>query len=301
MRRAGWQMYLAPEITGSYEESPPALLDFAERDRRWCQGNLQHSRLVFARGFYWMSRLHLVMGIMSYLASPIWLIFIALGLLLALQAHFLRPEYFPTQFALFPTWPVFDPVRAVRLFVGTMGVLVAPKVCGYTLLLKKRPLVRGFGGWGRAGLSVGCETLLSALIAPVMMVMQTAVVVGIMTGRDVGWKAQRRDDGSIPWRAIVRRHRAHTLVGVGLAAVAYVISPPFLAWMSPVVLGLLLAIPVSAATGRPGWGCSLRRLGLLGDPRRSGATRPPPARQRAGPLPRCPTPPGARCLDTAGG
>ena len=100
MRRAGWKVYLLPEIGGSYEESPPSLIDFAERDRRWCQGNLQHSRLLLTRGFYWLSRFHLATGIMSYLASPIWLVFIGLGILLALQARFLRPEYFPAEFVL---------------------------------------------------------------------------------------------------------------------------------------------------------------------------------------------------------
>lgn len=41
---------------------------------------------------------------MSYLASPLWLLLIGLGLLLALQAHVLHPDYFPHRFALFPTW-----------------------------------------------------------------------------------------------------------------------------------------------------------------------------------------------------
>jgi membrane glycosyltransferase len=180
LRRAGWQVYLVPEITGSYEESPPSLLDFADRDRRWCQGNLQHSRLLTAKGLYWLSRCHLLLGIMAYLASPIWLGFISLGLLLALQAHFLRPEYFPQAFALFPTWPVFDPQRALRLCVGTLGVLVAPKLCGYVWFCTQGPLVRCSGGRLCAGVSVLGETLLSALIAPVMMVMQTAVVLGIL-------------------------------------------------------------------------------------------------------------------------
>jgi membrane glycosyltransferase len=263
LRRAGWKVYLAPEITGSYEESPPSLIDFADRDRRWCQGNLQHMKVVLARGLHWMSRLHLTMGIMSYLASPIWLIFIMLGLMLALQAHFIRPEYFPTGYALFPTWPVFNPERAMRLFVGTMAVLVAPKLFGYVLLCKDRQLARRFGGLVRAGVSLLFETIMSALIAPVMMLMQSAVVLGILTGRDVGWNTQRRDDGSIPLRAIVRRHLAHTLFGVILASAAYAISPPFLAWMSPVVLGLLLAIPMSAATARQKLGRIARRLGLL--------------------------------------
>ena len=266
IRRAGWKVYLVPEIAGSYEECPPSLLDFAERDRRWCQGNLQHSRVVPAAGLHWLSRLHLVMGIMSYLASPIWLLFIVLGILLALQAHFLRPEYFPKEFALFPTWPTFDAERALRLFMGTMAVLVAPKLFGYILLLKDRQTVRRCGGALRTGVSVLVEIILSSLMAPLMMLMHSAEVMAIVTGRDTGWKAQRRDDGSIPFRVIARRHRGHTLFGVLLAVAAYNVSPGLLAWLSPIVLGLVLAIPVSAATGWQGLGKVVRRLGLLATP-----------------------------------
>jgi membrane glycosyltransferase len=96
-----------------------------------------------------------------------------------------------------------------------------------------------------------------------LMVMQSAVVLGILTGRDVGWNTQRRDDGSIPLRAVARRHLAHTLFGIVLASVAYAVSPPFLAWLSPVILGLVLAIPISAATGQQALGRTARRLGLL--------------------------------------
>jgi membrane glycosyltransferase len=266
MRRAGWKVYLAPDITGTYEESPPSLLDFAERDRRWCQGNLQHSRLVAVAGFHWLSRLHLVMGIMSYLVSPLWLLFIILGISLALQAHFLRPEYFPKEVALFPTWPIFDPERALRLFAWTMAVLIGPKVFGYLVLVQDRQTVRRCGGVLRAGISVLVETVLSSLIAPVMMLMQSAEVLGIVTGRDAGWKTQRRDDGSLPFRVIARRHRTHTICGVVLAVAAYAVSPVLLAWVSPVVLGLVLAIPVSAITGWPALGRAVRRLGLLVTP-----------------------------------
>ena len=283
LRRAGWKVYLTPEITGSYEESPPSLLDFAERDRRWCQGNLQHIRIVPARGLYWMSRLHLAMGIMSYLASPIWLVFIMLGFLLALQAHFIRPEYFAKDVGLFPTWPVFNPKLAARLFVSTMAVLVAPRVFGYVLLCTNRQMARRYGGLFRAGMSVLFETVLSALMAPVMMMMQSTVVVGILTGRDVGWKTQRRDDGSIPLRAVARRHCGHTVFGVVLALAASAVSPKFLAWMSPVVVGLLLAIPLSAATARQELGRIVRRLGLLVTPEE---TEPPEVLQRANALAR---------------
>ena len=59
-----------------------------KRDRRWCQGNLQHIRLLFARGLSLPSRLHLAMGVMGYLSSPLWLISIAL-----FTAHAVEMEY----------------------------------------------------------------------------------------------------------------------------------------------------------------------------------------------------------------
>jgi membrane glycosyltransferase len=92
------------------------------------------------------------------------------------------------------------------------------------------------------------------------------VVAGIVTGRDTGWKAQRRDDGSIPLREVVRRHGIQTLFGVVLATAAYAVSPVALAWMSPVILGLVLAIPVSAVTGWPALGKAVRKCGLLVTP-----------------------------------
>ncbi len=92
MRRAGWAIRMAPALGGSFEECQPSLLDFAARDRRWCQGNLQHLAVLPARGLHWVSRLHLLTGIGSYLTAPLWLIFLALGILISLQAQFVRPE-----------------------------------------------------------------------------------------------------------------------------------------------------------------------------------------------------------------
>jgi membrane glycosyltransferase len=128
---------------------------------------------------------------------------------------------------------------------------------------------------------VGCEIFLSALLAPVMMVMQTTVVLGIVTGHAVGWHTQHRDDGRIPLRTIIRRHRTHTLFGAVLAGAAYLVSPPFLLWMSPVILGLVLAIPLSAVTGQPVWGRALRRWSVLVTPEE---TAPPAVLQRANAL-----------------
>jgi hypothetical protein len=110
MRRGGWAIHMAPKLGGSYEESPPTLSDFAARDRRWCQGNLQLLALLPTRGFHWVSRLHLLTGIGSYLTAPLWLTFLVSGILVSLQAQFVRPEYFPKGYSLFPQWPEQDPI-----------------------------------------------------------------------------------------------------------------------------------------------------------------------------------------------
>ena len=105
MRRAGWKVCMATQLAGSWEESPPSLIDIAVRDRRWAQGNLQHLKIIGASGLSFTSRVHLGIGIMSYLSAPLWLLLLGIGFALALQARLIRPEYFSHDFQLFPTWP----------------------------------------------------------------------------------------------------------------------------------------------------------------------------------------------------
>ena len=130
MRRAGWKVRMAPDLDGSWEESPPSLVDVAMRDRRWAQGNLQHSKIIGADGLALTNRAHFVIGIMSYLSSPLWLMLLIVGFALTLQATLIRPEYFSRTFQLFPDWPRFDAERMTRLFIFTMAVLFMPKVLG---------------------------------------------------------------------------------------------------------------------------------------------------------------------------
>ncbi len=121
LRRGGWEVHMLPGLPGSFEEAPPSLTDLAIRDRRWCQGNLQHAAVLPARGLHWISRLHLLTGIGSYVAAPLWLMFLAIGLLIALQARFEPFDYFPAGRSLFPRWPQVDPVRARYLVRGRDG------------------------------------------------------------------------------------------------------------------------------------------------------------------------------------
>jgi membrane glycosyltransferase len=281
LRRAGWQIYMVPGLGGSYEESPPSLIDYASRDRRWCQGNMQHLAVLPTRGLAAMSRLHLALGIWSYLASPCWLVFLLVGVLLALQAEFIRPEYFTREFGLFPTWPVINPKLAAWLFGGTMAVLLAPRVLGLIWLWRSGRVSAGFGGRLAALASTFIEVLLSSLAAPVLMLTQTQAVIGILAGRDVGWKTQRREGGGAPFSEVLERHWGHTLSGLLLAGAVYQVTPILLAWMSPLALGLVLAIPLSLACASPAVGTALRRWRLLSTPPER---MPPPLLRRAAEL-----------------
>ncbi len=266
IRRAGYGVSMLPHLGGSYEESPPSLIDIAARDRRWAQGNLQHVRILGARGLAWPTRQHFITGIMAYLASPLWLAQLIIGMLLALQSHFIRPEYFAPGFPFYPTWPRFDPVRALHLFELTMAVLLAPKFLGLLLAMFDKTLRRDSGGTIALWASGLFEILLSALFSPVMMLIQTGSVMQIILGRDSGWNPQRRGDGSIAFSAIIRRHRWHMVLGVVTLAVGWLISPSLVLWMSPTILGLLLAIPLSSASGQASIGLALKKIGLLRTP-----------------------------------
>ncbi|MFP5404772.1 MAG: glucans biosynthesis glucosyltransferase MdoH [Gammaproteobacteria bacterium] len=281
MRRGGWAIQIAPGLGGSFEESPPALSDYAVRDRRWCQGNLQHAGVLPARGLHPVSRLHLLTGIGAYATAPLWLVFLLVGILIALQAQFIRPEYFPRDFALFPEWPAQDPVRAAWVFAGTMALLFLPKLLAWLTLLGGGAKRRGFGGAARGFVSVLLETVVSGLMAPVMMLNQSLTFVAALAGRDVGWNVQRRDDGALPWAEVARGYAWHTLFGILLAAAAYAVSWSLFLWMTPVIIGLLLAIPLAALTADAGLGRRLRRLGLLLVPEER---RPPAILARANEL-----------------
>ncbi|MCX7898619.1 MAG: glucans biosynthesis glucosyltransferase MdoH [Methylocystis sp.] len=278
IRRAGYAVYMMPTLGGSYEESPPSLIDLSIRDRRWCQGNLQHARLLFGRGFHWASRQHFLTGIFGYLTSPMWLMQLLIGIVIVFQASYFKPEYFTSEFALFPTFPRFDPERSLELFALTMGILLAPKLFGLLVAIYDPETRKGSGGVILLLISTLFEIVLSALLAPIMMLIQTGHVLNIMFGMDTGWDPQRRDDGSVPFTDIVRRHSSHTLLGAVSLVAGLLISTSLVAWMSPTIAGLILSIPISWLTSQRWLGLVLRRAGVLVTPEE---TTTPPIAKRA--------------------
>jgi membrane glycosyltransferase len=266
MRRAGWKVRMTTDCGGSWEESPPSLIDVAVRDRRWAQGNLQHTKIIGASGFSGASRLHLGIGIMSYLSSPLWLVMLCIGFALAVQSHLIRPEYFNHDFQMFPTWPRFNVELMMALFWFSMVILLVPKFLGLLRALLSRRLRRGGGGVIGLSASFLFEVVLSALYAPVMMLSQSRHVFEILMGRDSGWNPQRRDDGGTGWGEAWRYHMRDTLIAAMTSAILWFLSPPLLAWVSPALVGLLIAIPLSRASGSRAIGGALSKVGLLRTP-----------------------------------
>ena len=249
LRRSGWAVYMLPGLGGSYEETPPNLIELAARDRRWSQGNLQHIKLLNVKGLHWVSRLHFLQGIMSYLASPLWLFLLLTGLVLSTVAKYTEPNYFPEGFSLFPAWPVFDPERALRLFTLTMAVLFVPKILGIIAAMLDRELRRGCGGAGGLIKSLFAESLLSALLSPIMMLIQSGFVLDVLLGRDSGWKAQKRTEEAPPFNELLHKHAWHMVTGILIGVLAFLITTKTFLWLSPIVLGLGLSAPMSWATG----------------------------------------------------
>lgn len=263
MRRAGWGVWMAYDLSGSYEEMPPTLLDELRRDQRWCQGNLQNFRLFLAQGLHPAHRAVFMTGVMAYLSAPLWFLFLALSTAL-LTVHTLAvPAYFTEPYQLFPIWPQWRPEWAVSLFGATAGLLFLPKILAIVRLLLKPSESRLHGGPGRLIDSLLLEALFSALLAPIRMLFHARYVLLALLGRAVRWKSPPREDAETPWSEAIRRHAGDTVLGVVWAGGVYWLNPGFLWWLLPIVGSLIISIPLSVWSSRVGLGRHFRQYRLF--------------------------------------
>lgn len=272
MRRAGWKVWVAYDLPGSWEQLPPNLVAEVMRDRRWCQGNLQNSRLMFEPGLHPVHRSVFLTGALAYLSAPLWLGFLLLSTLLFAQHALDEPKYFIEPYQLFPIWPSADLRLMLTLFGLTASLLLVPKLLALLIVLA-RGQAREFGGLLRLLVGAVVEFLHSMLLAPVRMLFHSQFVLTALTGWKLDWKSPPRDDEATTWREAWSRHGSHTvfaLVWVGAILASGAVFPW---WLSPVIGGLLLAVPLSVWTSRRGAGLAFRRAGLLLTPEE----RQPPA------------------------
>ncbi|MCX7363973.1 MAG: glucans biosynthesis glucosyltransferase MdoH [Alphaproteobacteria bacterium] len=266
IRRGGWHVWLLPELDGSFEQVPSNLLDYAARDRRWVQGNLQHGRLIGTPGLRLVSRLHLGMGILGYAASPLWLLLLMLSGAVMIGHELQGPVYFGAERTLFPLWPTDRAVEVQSLLGLTALLLFGPKVWALLATLVSRSQTRRFGGSMALLASAGVELFTSMLMAPVMMLIHTEFIARILCGRAVGWTAQARDDRGVSWSVAARRHAWHVAIGAASLSILWWGAPAYLPWVAPVIVGLLAAIPFTVVTSWRRSGLWARSLGLLVTP-----------------------------------
>jgi membrane glycosyltransferase len=256
MSRAGWEVWLAPALGGSWEQNPPHLLDELQRDRRWCQGNLQNLRLVAEPGWRPVHRALLATAAFSYLAAPLWLAFIALGLVVG-------------------GGPV---AGATPLWALTLGLLLLPRALAVGAVIARREQA-AYGGRRRLLGSAAVELLLSALQAPLRMLAHSLFVLSALTGWKLDWRSPARQAEALGWREAWQRAGrlawpAALLLALGWAASEGRLAPPWL-----LLLPLLLTVPLAVAGARPALGRRIEAAGLLWNPE---ARDPPRALARAG-------------------
>ena len=243
--RAGWEVRIAHDLEGgSYEELPPTLNEYVARDRRWCQGNLQHLRVAGMSGLEPMSRIHMLLGAFAYLASPAWLVFMVLGAV-----------------AMYESGEAFARVASL-VGLGTAAVLVGPWVFGMLDGLRSSARRQTHGGAGGIVLSTVLGLVFGALLAPILMIHHTRIVISIFAGRAIGWGAQQRR-GSGNLMKTIRAEWLATLLGLGVAAWTFLTPSGPSLWFAALWVPWALAIPLNLIVSSSAVGGFARRLGLL--------------------------------------
>jgi membrane glycosyltransferase len=250
MRRAGFHVWLVADLVGSYEQQPPDLLSELQRDRRWCQGNLQNARLMAEPGLHPVHRAMFVTGTMAYLSAPLWLAFLTLGTALWLTGS-----------SVVEHWLAM-PMELVGLWLWTLCLLFLPRILGLVAVVI-RGEQRQFGGIGGLLKSATLESAMAIVQAPVRMLAHSLFVVVALTGLKLEWKSPPREAAAVSWRIAVAQLAPMSFVIAALAVGIALIDASALTWLMPVGLPLLLAIPLTVLTSQIGFGIALRERGFL--------------------------------------
>ena len=297
--RAGWEVGWLIDGGGSFDELPANILTYGQRDRRWCQGNFQHYRFILAPGIRFGHRFYFANGIFSYLASPLLLLLILLGLTQACLGAVPAPDPWLLWASMGLFWFQMlaprvlglvhfarhckpSPVQG-RVRSGTSEIVAAdgsrrtvhpqPRsaptaVGGYDLL--RTPWAKGLPQrvrWmSRETASMLVELALSLLMGPLLFYLHTRFVLEILSGGHVVWKNQSRNPGDrVSWAGGGRVFWLPTLLGLlGLVA-AQRIGFPLALFILPVAVSWVLSVPLAVLTSEPALGSWLVKAGLFPD------------------------------------
>ncbi len=251
MRKAGYEVRVLPVEEGSWEENPPTMLDFAQRDVRWCQGNMQYVKLLDLPGLLPMSRFQLVWAILMFVGIPAWTLMIALLPFATLHAQ---------------SVPDFPGGLAAGLYVTYFVMYLSPKFAGLADAVLTKGGVAHYGGAARFFASAAIELVFSFLQGAVSTIRTSIFMVGLLFGKSVVWGGQNRDAAGISFATAVQNLWPQTLFGLIVCGALWVISPTVFYWSLPLTAGYLLAVPFAMLTASPALGRWMQRAGLCGIP-----------------------------------
>ncbi|WP_159534084.1 MULTISPECIES: glucans biosynthesis glucosyltransferase MdoH [unclassified Alteromonas] len=261
LRRAGWQAYLLTDTTGSYEEVPSNVVDYAIRDRRWVQGNIQHLGLLNVKGLKAANRLHFLFGAFAYISSLVLFCMLALGTADALIRATSVPDFFVSEYQLFPSWQVARQDMMMVTMWGTAALLFLPKMLGIVLALIKRR--EEFGGAMSLLKSAVAEITMAILIAPLMMFYHSFFVISVFVGHSVKWEAQEREGKKVPWSVAFKHTQLMSCLAVIWGVTTFHFTPSLFMWLLPVLIGMVLAAPVIRITSSDNLGIKMRKWGVF--------------------------------------
>jgi membrane glycosyltransferase len=251
MRRAGYEVRVLPFEGGSWEENPPTMLDFAKRDVRWCQGNMQYVKLLDLPGLRPMSRFQLVWAVLMFLGLPAWTLMLATLPLSAAEAQ---------------ATAAFPAALAIGLYVAFFAMYLSPKIAGLIDAVLTKGGVASFGGPVRFAVSAVLELVFSFLQGAISSFRTTVFMVGLAFGKSVVWGGQSRDAYGISWATAAQNLWPQTLFGLVLCTLTWWVSPAAFWWSLPLTAGYLLSIPFAVVTASPALGRWFQRLGLAAIP-----------------------------------
>ena len=272
MRRAGWGVWLAYELEESFEEFPPNLIEELRRDNRWCQGNLQHLRLMFWRGFSFGHRLLFFQGNMAYFSALLWFTLLVLTTIYASAEFFYEPKYFSSTPSLFPQWPVHYNALSGQLLQVTVVFLFGPKVLSLAWVLLSGKDIKAFGGLMGLLASVFFETLFSVLLAPIKMIFHTGFILFNLVARKLEWSKQQRDTAKVTFWQALKKFGLVTVVAVIWGLLTHTINQSLFLWLLPILIPLVFSIPIVMFSSSKGVGLLLKRVGIFLTP---AETQPP--------------------------
>lgn len=235
------------------------LIDYVLRDRRWCHGNMQHLRLLAARGFHMISRIHLLQGALAFLMSPAWLAVVILWSFVGITDP-MPDVYFSDANPLMPVWPEQKMDVAWLYLFFVYGMLLFPKLVGAIIFGLRRETRAAYKSGSTYLGSVLVELLLSVLYAPIMMVQTTIATVFAVLGKAPSWTPQNRSASGYSWKETLRFHWIETILGAALTGA--VLSGQTSVLILPIAISLIAAVPLSRLSSLPVQNLALHSLRL---------------------------------------